>query len=118
MSDQTTVGASEFARNFARYQDEAGLHEFKDKTAEQVCLVETRPLPFEGKSGYEPPEAIERRGGIKAKGARLCRRFDREKEQVTDAKCGERPWREFSLDCCLQSLIEERLHKTIAAITG
>lgn len=103
---------------FARYQSEAGLHEFKAKNAEHLCLVETRRLPFDGKDGYEPPEAIERRGGIKSKGAPLCRRFDREKEIVMDSSCGERPWRESSLDRCLQALIEERLHKTIEAITG
>jgi DNA polymerase III delta prime subunit len=103
---------------FARYQSEAGLHEFKAKNAEHMCLVETRQLPFDGKDGYEPPEAIERKGGIKSKGAPLCRRFDREKEQVTDSRCGERPWREISLDRSLQALIEERLNKTIEAITS
>jgi ATP-dependent Clp protease ATP-binding subunit ClpA len=103
---------------FARYQSEAGQHEFKARNAEPVCLVETRRLPFDGKDGYEPPEGIERKGGIKSKGASLCRRYDREKEQVTDASCGERPWREFPLDLCLRALIEERLHKTIEAITS
>jgi len=103
---------------FARYQGEAGLHEFKTKNAAQWCLVETRALPFAGKDGYEPPEAIERKGGIKSKGAPLCRRFDREKEQVTDASCGERPWREASLDRCLQALIEERLNQTMEGMTG
>jgi hypothetical protein len=103
---------------FARYQGETGRHDFKAGNAEHACLVETRQLPFDGKDGYEPPGGIERKGGIKSKGAPLCRRFDREKDRVTDSRCGERPWREISLDRCLRALIEERLNKTIEATTG
>jgi hypothetical protein len=100
---------------FARLQAEKGLHAFKDKDAEHLCLVDTNSLPFDK---YEPPPGIERHGAIKSKSASLCRRFDREKELVTDVNFGERPWRGIAVDECMRTFIEERLNKTMEAVTG
>jgi len=100
---------------FPRFEGEAGLHQIKQKDSEQVCLVETSALPFER---FEPPPGIERQGGIKSKGAASRRRFDREKEVVTDSKLGGRPWLGDAIGHCLRALMEEHLERTIAAITG
>jgi DNA polymerase III delta prime subunit len=100
---------------FARFEKEAGLHVLKDKNAEHVCLVETGRPPF---LEYQPPEGIERQGGIKSKGAPLRRRFNREEDSVEDSEFGERPWRGISFQQCLRELIEERLRNAIEAVTG
>lgn len=100
---------------FPRFEAEAGLHQFKEKDSEHVCLVETHGLPFEK---YQPPRGIERQGAIKSRGAPSRRRFDRENQVVTDSELGERPWRGVALERCLRELMEQHLEKTIAAITG
>ena len=100
---------------FPRFESEAGLHVVKEKNAEHVCLVETRRPPF---LEYEPPQGIERQGGIKSKGAPLRRQFNREKDEVKDSEFGERPWRGITFERCLRELVEEHLKKTIEAVTG
>jgi len=100
---------------FARFESEAGLHGLKDKNAAHVCLVESRRPPF---LSYQPPEDVERQGGIKSKGARIRRQFNREKDEVKDSELGERPWRGVTFERCLRELIEARLNKAIASLVS
>ena len=100
---------------FARFESEAGLHVLKDKNAEHVCLVESRRPPF---LAYQPPEGIERQGGIKSKGAPIRRQFNRQKDEVEDSEFGDRPWRGLSFERCLRELNEEHLAKAIESVTN
>ena len=100
---------------FPRFFGEAGLHVVKEKAAERVCLIEAVAPPL---AGYGPPAGIERSGGIKARGAPLCRSFDRENKIVIDSQRGERPWNGAGLGRSLAELIEERLNAAIEAVTG
>jgi hypothetical protein len=100
---------------FPRFEGESGLHIIKEKSAEYVCLIETRRPPF---SKYQPPQGVERQGGISSKGAPLRRRFDRENDEVKDTRLGERLWRGNSIERCLRELIEEHLNKSIEEVSG
>ncbi len=96
-----------------KFEPEAGLHVFKEKDAERVCLVEIKRPPF---AAYEAPEGIERQGGIKAQGAEVRRSFERVNLVVKDSKLGERPWRGETVQGCLRILIEQHLEEMIAAM--
>lgn len=99
---------------YPRFEQEAGLHIIKEKKTETLCLVETRNMLF---ADYQPPEGIERQGGIKAKDAPFCRSYDREAAEVEDSKSGTLPWRLTSIAQLLQTLTEQRLHNSIETVT-
>lgn len=97
-----------------RFEGEAGLHLFKDKGTEHSCLVETGAGPFDK---YQPPQGIERKGHIEASGAPVLRRFDCEKEIVSDTRQGDRPWRGGLIERCMRELMEQHLNDSMEAIT-
>jgi hypothetical protein len=99
---------------FARFHGEAGLHKFKGKKKDRICLVQTATLPFEK---YEPPDGIDRSGTIEALNAPTCRKFDQEKDTLTDSILGERPWGKTDLRWVIRQLSEERLKMAIAIVT-
>jgi hypothetical protein len=98
-----------------RFQRESGLHLMKEKGREKNCLIESAMPPLEK---YEPPQGIERSGGIKALDASVCRSFDRGQKTISDCQRGERPWELLSFRNAIAELIDERLHMLIAATTG
>ena len=100
---------------FPRFQSENGLHVFKDKKTERVCLVETARPPF---ADYQAPAGLERQGGIHARGAPQRRRFLRETDTVEDSQLGVRPWTAPTIVDCLRELVQQQLDKAIEAITG
>jgi ATP-dependent Clp protease ATP-binding subunit ClpA len=98
-----------------RFRPEAGLHVFKEKKHERVCLIDAAPLPFEA---YESPSGIDRQGAIAARGAPVCRTYEREKNTVRDSVLGERPWTSLGVRRCVIELTEERLNRTIETVTS
>jgi hypothetical protein len=99
---------------WARFGPEAGLHVFTVKNAENLCLVEARPLPF---ADYTPPADIDRLGTIKAKNVPQRRQYHAEAGSVEDATLGQRPWGGAGLQRLLRELSEERLNLAINAVT-
>jgi hypothetical protein len=96
-----------------RFQPECGLHVIVEGKEERICFIEGHTGPFDK---YEPPDRIDRPGTIKSKGARVCRRYLRDKGAVEDSTLGERPWSGLGLERCLTELIEERLNRAIESI--
>jgi hypothetical protein len=99
---------------FPRFQPEAGLHVMKEKKKDRVCLIEAVQPPFEA---YEPPAGIERQGAIAARGASVCRTYEREKNAVQDRVLGEKPWISLGVGRCVIELTEQRLEKMIEEAT-
>jgi ATP-dependent Clp protease ATP-binding subunit ClpC len=99
---------------FARFHGEAGLHKLKGKKKDRICLIQTAPLPFEK---YEPPDGIDRPGTIEALNAPTCRKFDQEKDTLTDSILGERPWGKTDLRWVIRQLTEDRLKHLIESVT-
>lgn len=97
-----------------RFAGEAGRHEIREKDTRLVCLIEASLPPI---SEYAPPEGIERKGGVAARGAELCRHFNREEKAVTDARLGTVPWLSAEIDRVIAAVIEDRLNDAMEAAT-
>lgn len=98
-----------------RFAGEAGRHEIKEKSTRRVCLIETAEPPI---SAYEPPEGIERKGGIAARGAALVRSFNREEREVADTRLGESPWLSPGIERVIAALSGDRLNDAIESATA
>ena len=97
-----------------RFTGEAGRHELIEKNARHVCLIEAASPPL---NKYQPPEGIERKGGIAARGGGLCRTYDRGEAKVLEAN-RRIPWPPADLGGVIATLTEERLEALITAATS
>jgi ATP-dependent Clp protease ATP-binding subunit ClpA len=93
---------------------EVGLHEFVQPNANHLCLVQATRPPLKD---YEPPAGIERPGGLKARGAKLRRRYKRTARQVEDTQLGEVPWSSSDPGSIIAALSEQALEREIQAAT-
>ena len=98
-----------------RLEGEMGLHKIVEGDICQTCLIESVTVRL---SEYEPPDGIERKGQLAARGAPLCRSFDRNKCEVSDAQLGKRRWLTGDVGMTITELNEERLDRAIEAETS